>query len=98
MHYSKEEKAKLLEGWKASGKSICAYVKEMGLIRWTFTKWLKADREREAGFVEVTAPAMPPSTCTPEIVIEKGDVKIHISVSLGCRDLRTVIEGLGAIL
>ena len=28
MNYSKEEKAKLLEGWRQSGKSISAYVKE----------------------------------------------------------------------
>ena len=98
MHYSKEEKARILEGWKASGKSICAYVKEMGLVRWTFTKWLKADRKRKPGFVEVAAPAMPPVTRVPEIVIEKGDVKIHIPLLLGGRELRSVIESLGAIL
>jgi hypothetical protein len=28
MNYSREEKAKLLEGWRRSGKSISAYVRE----------------------------------------------------------------------
>ena len=35
MRYGKEEKAKLLEGWKQSGKSVRAYVKENGLVRRT---------------------------------------------------------------
>ena len=98
MNYSKEEKAKLLEGWKASGKSICAYVKEKGLVRWTFTKWLKADRGIKPCFVEVTAAARPPTAYTPEVLIEKGDVKIHIRLLSGGGELRTVIESLGAIL
>ena len=98
MNYSKEEKVKLLEGWKASGKSICAYVKEKGLVRWTFTKWLKADRKGKASFVEVRAPAMPPVTTALEIVIEKGDIKIHVPLLLGGGELRSVIEELGAIL
>jgi len=46
MNYSAKEKAKLLEGWRRSGKSISAYVKEKGLVRWTFTKWIKAEREQ----------------------------------------------------
>ena len=34
----------------------------------------------------------------PEILIEKGDVKIHIPVSVGNGGLRAVIESLGAAL
>ena len=98
MQYSKEEKAKLLEGWRASGASISAYVKEKGLVRWTFTKWLKADRKGKASFVEVPAPAIPAVTHRREIVIEKGEVKIHIPLLLVGGELRSVIEGLEAIL
>jgi transposase-like protein len=50
MNYSREERAKLLEGWRRSGKSISAYVREKGLVRWTFTKWLKAERDGRTGF------------------------------------------------
>ena len=62
MNYSREEKAKLLEGWRESGKSISAYVKEKGLVRWTFTKWLKAEREEKSGFVEVPAAVVKANT------------------------------------
>ena len=98
MHYSKEEKANLLEGWKASGKSISAYVKDKGLARWTFHKWLKADRTGNPCFVEVAAPVTQPATYAPELLIEKGDIKIHIPLMVGSRELQTVIEGLRVIL
>ena len=89
MNYSKEEKAKLLKGWEQSGKSISAYVKEKGLVRWTFTKWVKMDRETKSGFVEV------PARYISEILVEKGDIKIHIPMALGSEGLRAVLEGIG---
>jgi transposase-like protein len=95
MNYSREEKAKLLEGWRESGKSISAYVKEKGIVRWTFTKWLKAEREGKSGFVEVSAAALELIAQEPEILIEKGDVKIHIPLGSGSGELRAVMEGLG---
>ena len=98
MQYSREEKARLLEGWKRSGKSISAYVKEKGLVRWTFTKWIKADREGEPCFVEVPAPVVHPVMQAPELLIEKGAIKIHIPLVIGKRELSTVMEGLGVVL
>jgi len=108
MSYSKEEKAKLLEGWRRSGKSISAYVKEKGLVRWTFTRWLKAERDVEpdakSGFVEIPAAALNSMAHTQrifqstrhvqEILIEKGDVKIHIPLGAGNGELRAVMEWL----
>ena len=98
MKFSKEEKARLLEGWKQSGKSISAYVRENGLVRWTFTKWLKAQRDTKPCFVEVPVTALQPTPHAPEILIEKGDVKIHIPLAIGPSELRSVIEGLRAAL
>ena len=98
MHYSEEEKAKLLEGWRQSGKSISAYVKENGLVRWTFTKWLKAERNAEQSFVEIPAQLLPPLNQAQEILVEKGDIKIHIPLVLESGQLRAVMEGLGAAL
>jgi transposase-like protein len=98
MKFSEEEKAKLLEGWKRSGKSISAYVKEKGLVRWTFTKWLKAERDEKTGFVEVTAEAVKQTTQALQILIEKGDVKIHIPLVSGRTELRAVMEWLGGAL
>jgi len=96
MHYSKEEKAKCLEDWRLSGKSISAFTKENGIVRWTFTKWLNAHRNSKQSFVEIPAPAIQVSSGTAQILIEKGDMKIHVPVGLSSPELRVIIEGLGA--
>ena len=96
MHYSKEEKAKCLEDWQLSGKSISAYTRENGIVRWTFSKWLKAYRNAKQCFVEIPAPAIQVSSGMAQILIEKGDMKIHIPVGLSSQELRTIIEVLGA--
>ena len=98
MQYSREEKARLLKGWKRSGKSISAYVREHGLVRWTFTKWIKADREGEPCFVEVPAPVVEPAQPEAELLIEKGAIKIHIPLVIGKSELSAIMEGLGAAL
>jgi len=98
MRYSKEEKAKLLEGWKQSGKSVCAYVKENGLVRWTFHKRLKAERGSWQRFVEIPLRAERPAPNAPEIVIEKGGVTIRVPLVISGGALRAVMEGLGAAL
>ena len=93
MKFSKEEKAMWLEDWRRSGKSPWAYAKENGLAPQTFCKWTKAEDEAKPGFVEVSSP---PALNETEILIEKGDMKIHIPLGLGCGVLREVIEGLVA--
>ena len=98
MRFSKEEKAKLVEGWRERGKSISAYVKKMGLVRWTFTKWLKAARDSKPCFVEIPAEVMPRLGNGQEILIEKGDIKIHIPMGMGGSELCAVMKGLGVVL
>jgi hypothetical protein len=34
----------------------------------------------------------------PEILIEKGDIKIHIPIAINRNDLRAVIQGMGCEL
>jgi len=97
MQYSEEEKAMWLEDWKQSGKSAWAYARENGLNQQTFAKWTKA-AAAELRFVEVTVPVIAPVTHTPEILIERGDVKIHIPLAAGNGGLRAVIESLGVAL
>ena len=96
MKFSKEEKAMWLEDWRRSGKSPWAYAKENGLVPQTFCKWTKTKGETKPGFVEVPLRAIPPALNETEILIEKGDMKIHIPLGLGCGVLREVIEGLVA--
>jgi len=95
MKYSEEEKATWLEDWRRSGKSAWAYAKTNGLCPQTFVNWSKTSAEEKPCFVEVPAPAMPGRQGEPEILIEKGEVKIHIPLISGSRELRSVIEWLG---
>jgi hypothetical protein len=81
------------EDWRKCGKSAWAYAKANGLNPQTFVKWTKT--EAKPCFVEVPVPAMPGAQHEPEILIEKGEVKIHIPLISGSRELRAVIEWLG---
>jgi len=101
MNYSEEEKAMWLEDWRQSGKSAWGYAKANGLNPQTFSKWTKTGAETKPCFVEIQAPASadkhePPCVQRePEVLIEKGEVKIHIPLISGGRELRAVIEWLG---
>ena len=96
--YSKEEKGMWLEDWRKSGKSVWAYAKENSLNPQTFSNWTKEGHETKTRFVEVPSTALQTADQKHEIIIEKGDVKIRIPVIIGCRELRAVMEGLGAVL
>ena len=97
MRFSKEEKAGLLEDWRQSGKSISVYVREKGLVRWTFDRWLKAEKETKPSFVEVAAPVMSAGiqAAPQEILIEKGEIKIHIPLCVWAQGAGVIMEGLG---
>jgi transposase-like protein len=89
--YSREEKAKWLEDWRGSGKSMTAYARGNGLSPQTFTKWVKKSTG-QAEFVEIEEPAR---ALQGEILIEQGDLKIHLPLNAGPPELRAVLEGLG---
>ena len=101
MKISKEEKELWVEDWQQSGKSAWAYAKENGLNGQTFINWTKAGNETKQKFVEVPAPSsavVKQSMGIPEMLVEKGDVKIYIPLYINPNQLRAVIEGLGASL
>jgi transposase-like protein len=97
MKYSEEEKAMWLEDWQRSGKSAWAYAKENGISVQTFINWTKKNRESKGCFVEVPAQIITPMQAqyAVEILIEKGEVKIHIPLAIGCNELRTIFGALG---
>ena len=98
MKFSREEKAMWLEDWRRSGKSAWAYGKANGFVPQTFTRWVQLEREEKQSFVEVPKQAIACFEKAPEILIEKGDIKIHIPLSIWVEDSRAVMEGLkGAI-
>ena len=79
MHYSKEEKEMWVEDWRQSGKKAWTYAKENGFNPQTFVSWTKSRNEKEkTPFVEVPAQALQSPRLTQEVLIEKGDIKIHI--------------------
>jgi len=97
--FSSEEKAMWLEDWRQSGKNAWAYAKENGLIPQTFTRWTKPiKKESKQIFVEVSKKTLSSPHHAQTILIEKGDFKIHIPLSIGSAGLRSVMEGLGAAL
>jgi transposase-like protein len=97
MKYSEEEKAMWVEDWKGSGMKAWAYAKANGLNPQTFSKWT-AGPEKERGFVEISAVIQEKPAVSPEILIEKGDIKIHLPLAINRNDLRMVIRSLGCEL
>jgi transposase-like protein len=96
--YSVEEKQKYLEDWKHSGISAWSFAKENGLHRQTYAKWVKNEKETKNSFVEIAADKKQYIQNIHEILIEKGDIKIHLPLSASKIELSTVIETLRAVL
>ena len=96
--YSKEEKEMWLDDWRQSGKSAWSYAKANNLNPQTFTKWTKAETAAKVRMVEVPAPIIQHTLGLPEILIEKGDIKIHIPLEIERNGLRAVMESLAAVI
>ena len=95
MRFSNEEKTKWLESWRKSGKRAFTFAKENGLCPQTFSRWTKIKQESRSDFIEIPLELIPPMKDNHEILIEKGIMKIHIPLSLGCSELRAIFGALG---
>jgi hypothetical protein len=94
--HGEEEKAMWLEDWKGSGKSPWVYAKENGLNGQTFNNWVKGMKQEAAQpFVEMSRVLVEVPREGPEILIEKGNIKIHIPLVINRNELREVLESLG---
>jgi len=98
MKFSKEERAMWLEDWRRSGKNAWTYARENGLVPQTFRGWVKREAEDASGFVEIPGRKKPRQEQLREILIEKGEIKIHIPLSLWASDAGAIMEGLRAAL
>jgi len=90
MHYSKEEKDKWLEDWRRSGKKAWTYAKENNLVPQTFVGWTKAKVKNKSGFVEVSTKVISVEV-KQELLIEKGEIKIHVPLTIDGGELKTII-------
>ena len=52
-NYSEEEKQKLLDKYKVSGKSKTAYARENGIPEATFRAWVKEEQYGMFGAIEI---------------------------------------------
>ena len=98
MQYSKEEKTMWLEDWRQSGKTAWVYAKENGLVPQTFTSWTKPRSKNKQPLVEVPAKMLQSSRHAMEIIMEKGEVKIHIPLTADGEELQKFIVTLAAAL
>jgi hypothetical protein len=92
---SKEEKAMWLEDWRRSGKKPWTYAKENGLKAQTFVSWTKPRNEKKkTPFVEVPPQVLQQARLIEEVLIEKGDIKIHIPLEPVLCELQAMLAGL----
>jgi len=98
MKYTKEEKAMWLEDWRQSGKGAWVYAKENGLVPQTFTSWTKTRNKNKQPLVEVPAQILQSARHAQEILLEKGEVKIHIPLAVDGDELQKFIVTLAAAL
>jgi hypothetical protein len=93
MHYSKEEKAMWVDDWRQSGKSAWSYAKVNGLNPQTFIGWTRQGNSQP--LVEVPKQIFQAKSLTQEILIEKGEVKIHIPLEPVLNELYKFLGNLG---
>jgi transposase-like protein len=97
MKFSEEEKALWLEDWRQSGKNAWAYAKENGIPPQTFARWTKTKTESKSCFVEVPSKEISAES-RQELLIEKGEITIHIPLTIGSGELRTIITVLAGVV
>ncbi|MDR1862519.1 MAG: hypothetical protein LBQ67_01220 [Treponema sp.] len=85
--YGAEEKAIWVVDRQGNGKSARAYAKANGINPATFKRWTE-EGAGERHFVEIRTQIVKPEWKTPEVLIEKGDVKIHLPTGITRNDLR----------
>jgi transposase-like protein len=93
--YQKMEREEHVARWKESGLSKSAYAKAVGIKPATFYTWFNEPEGKESGFIEVRQSERNGSSGT--IRIEKGDVNIHVPLSVEPKELRTILIALGGI-
>jgi transposase-like protein len=94
MSFSTEEKEKRLEDWKQSGEKPWTYARKNGLIPQTLCRWIKQKSPKISGFVELPVQVKPKPEQQCEILVEKGDIKIHIPLSVWIEYPAAITEGL----
>ena len=86
---SAEEKKRLIEQWKESGKSRWTFAKEQGIGAQTLYKWTASAKE-PSGFVELRTGNKPVFLNNREMILERGETRIRIPLEMSEREMNAV--------
>jgi hypothetical protein len=75
-----------VDDWKGSGQSLSAYAKANGINFQRLKKWTEVP-EAKRDFIEISSPIQERPECMPEILIEKGEIRIHLPLAINRNDL-----------
>ena len=87
--YSEEEKEKMIEQWKKSGRSRWTFAREQGINPQTLYKWTAATKE-PSGFVELRTGNDPLFPNNREIILEHGETRIRIPLEISEQEMSVV--------
>ena len=94
--YTAEQREQLVAEVRATGASAGKVAKRMGVTPSSAYLWVKAaTSEASAPVFARVVPAKPkPTTLTGQMVLEVGDVKLHVGADFNADLLRRVIAAL----
>jgi len=93
--YSEEEKLKLIEKFKQSGKRSTQFSREHNICKTTFSDWLKKYNKRDnESFVEVK---IPKTIQGSYVIIKRNGFEIQVDETTSIQSLTTVLKALSAL-
>jgi len=93
--YSKEEKLKLIEEFRQSGKKQTQFSREHNICHTTFSNWLKKYNKRDdESFVEVK---IPKTIQESYVIIKRNGFEIQVNETTSVQSLITVLKALAAL-
>jgi transposase-like protein len=92
--YTEQERQEHIENWTKGGLTKASYAKSVGLKKETLYYWLKRKaRNKNQSFIEIPKKVLP--TNIQDMVIEKGNITVRVPLSVGIKELQTVLTALG---
>ena len=92
--FSKAERLKHVENWESGTLSKAAYAKTAGLHPTTFYTWIRKAPTGKKEFVEIKQNAF--NGGSQNVVIEKGNITVHVPLTAGLKELQTILGALGS--
>ena len=88
---SKDERARVVREWRASGESAYQFAKSKGIALNSLKRWASAEADRPA-FIRLEVAATP--TTAPQLAIEVRGARVLVEKGFDAGLLRSVVEAL----